>query len=82
MCVRRWDTRDPHGIVAKSPLAYAGGKDYSRGTNFTCMATSGDGYVAVGSKVRLILILCGHICAVKRIRVHVGTSHGCSSDAI
>lgn len=32
------------------------GKDYSRGTNFTCMATSGDGYVAVGSsdgRVRL-----------------------------
>ena len=26
-----------------------GGKDYARGTNFTCMATSGDGFVVVGS---------------------------------
>lgn len=46
----RWDMRDPHGVVAQSPLAYTAGKDYSRGTNFTCMATSGDGFVAVGSK--------------------------------
>lgn len=33
----RWDMRDPHGIVsqAASPIvAYAGGKDYSRGTKF------------------------------------------------
>eukprot|EP00798_Chlamydomonas_sp_ICE-L_P031953 gene31953-33737_t len=35
----------------ESPFAeYGAGKDYSRGTNFTCMATSGDGYVVVGSK--------------------------------
>jgi WD40 repeat protein len=27
-----------------------GGKDYARGTNFTCMATSGDGWVVVGSR--------------------------------
>lgn len=32
-------------------MGYVGGKDFSRGTNFTCMATSGDGFVAVGSKV-------------------------------
>lgn len=35
---------------------YAGGKDYSRGTNFQCLATTGDGCVAIGSrdgKVRL-----------------------------
>ena len=31
-------------------LTWAGGKDFARGTNFTCMATSGDGYVVVGSK--------------------------------
>jgi len=56
----RWDMRDPSGIVQEmaSPaaLAYVGGKDYSRGTKFSCMATSGDGYVVVGSddgKVRL-----------------------------
>lgn len=55
----RWDMRDPHGIVsqAASPIvAYAGGKDYSRGTKFSCMATSGDGYVVVGAddgKIRL-----------------------------
>lgn len=38
--------------AAASPavVSYQGGKDYSRGTNFTCMATSGDGYVVVGSR--------------------------------
>ena len=56
----RWDVRDPGGIVQElaSPaaLSYVGGKDYARGTKFSCMATSGDGYVVVGSqdgKVRL-----------------------------
>lgn len=44
----RWDQRTAEGVVAD--LTYKAGKDYSRGTNFTCMATSGDGYVAVGSK--------------------------------
>lgn len=37
-------------------LEYKGGKDYSRGTNFQCIATTGDGCVAIGSrdgKVRL-----------------------------
>ncbi|GLC70451.1 hypothetical protein PLESTF_000974900 [Pleodorina starrii] len=54
----RWDLRDKKGVVQASPavLDYVSGKDYSRGTNFTCMATSGDGFVAVGShdgRVRL-----------------------------
>eukprot|EP00200_Dunaliella_tertiolecta_P009141 CAMPEP_0202380178 /NCGR_PEP_ID=MMETSP1127-20130417/27502_1 /ASSEMBLY_ACC=CAM_ASM_000462 /TAXON_ID=3047 /ORGANISM="Dunaliella tertiolecta, Strain CCMP1320" /LENGTH=600 /DNA_ID=CAMNT_0048978833 /DNA_START=71 /DNA_END=1873 /DNA_ORIENTATION=+ len=53
----RWDTRTPQGIVQDTCKAsYTGGKDFSRSTNFSCMATSGDGYVAVGSqdgKVRL-----------------------------
>lgn len=56
----RWDLRDPHGLVqdmsSPAALAYVGGKDYSRGTKFSCMATSGDGYVVVGSddgKIRL-----------------------------
>lgn len=50
---RRWDLRDRRGVVQTSETGvagYAGGKDYARGTNFTCMATSGDGYVAVGAK--------------------------------
>lgn len=47
----RWDLRDPTGVVQQSPVVnYEGGKDFARGTNFTCMATSGDGYVVVGSK--------------------------------
>ncbi|KAG2451790.1 hypothetical protein HYH02_003568 [Chlamydomonas schloesseri] len=48
----RWDIRDRRGVVQEAPagLDYVGGKDYSRGTNFTCMATSGDGFVAVGAK--------------------------------
>ncbi len=38
--------------VGASPavMSYEGGKDYARGTNFSCMATSGEGYVVVGSK--------------------------------
>ena len=49
----RWDQRVREGVVQdmSSPIvSYAGGKDYARGTNFSCMATSGDGYVVVGSK--------------------------------
>jgi len=57
----RWDLRDPRGAVQEamaSPaaLSYIGGKDYARGTKFNCMATSGDGFIAVGSndgRVRL-----------------------------
>ena len=39
-------------MVQESPLDYKDGKMYSKGYNFTCMATSGDGFVAVGQKVR------------------------------
>ena len=49
----RWDLRDARGKVAESPIvSYQAGKDYSRGTNFNCMATSGDGFVVIGSQVR------------------------------
>lgn len=37
-------------------MQWTGGKDFARGTNFTCMATSGAGHVVVGSrdgKIRL-----------------------------
>lgn len=40
----KWDMRDPRGVVQdlSSPVVgYESGKDYSRGTNFTCMATTG-----------------------------------------
>lgn len=47
----RWDLRDRRGVVQESPVVeYKGGKDFARGTNFSCMAASGDGYVVVGSK--------------------------------
>lgn len=53
----KWDLRTSAGVVQTTPIVnYTGGKDYARNTNFTCMATSGDGYVVVGSqdgKVRL-----------------------------
>lgn len=49
----KWDMRDPSGVVQdmNSPpvIGYAGGKDYATKTNFTCMATSGDGFVVVGA---------------------------------
>ena len=40
----RWDQRAREGVVQEmsSPVVgYAGGKDYARNTNFSCMATSG-----------------------------------------
>ena len=50
----RWDQRTAEGVVAD--LSCTHGKDFAARTNFTCMATSGDGFVAVGSqdgKIRL-----------------------------
>lgn len=49
----RWDMRDPSGIVQQMEtpvLDYLSGKDYAKYTNFTCMATTGDGSVVVGSR--------------------------------
>jgi WD40 repeat protein len=49
----RWDMRDRHGIVqdiSTPVLNWADGHQFSRGTNFQCFATTGDGFVAVGSK--------------------------------
>jgi len=44
----RFDTRTAEGVVAD--LTYDGGKDYARGTNFTCIATAGAGQVVTGSR--------------------------------
>ncbi|KAK4784451.1 hypothetical protein SAY86_018819 [Trapa natans] len=58
----QWDMRDKGGIVqdianANSPvLHWAQGHQFSRGTNFQCFATTGDGSIVVGSidgKIRL-----------------------------
>ncbi|KAK9054337.1 hypothetical protein SSX86_025415 [Deinandra increscens subsp. villosa] len=58
----RWDMRDRHGIVqnladANAPvLNWTQGHQFSRGTNFQCFATTGDGSIVVGSvdgKIRL-----------------------------
>ncbi|XP_073140086.1 protein CYPRO4 [Henckelia pumila] len=58
----QWDMRDKKGIVQKiasanSPvLQWSQGHQFSRGTNFQCFATSGDGSIVVGSldgKIRL-----------------------------
>ncbi|MCO5561336.1 hypothetical protein L7F22_014957 [Adiantum nelumboides] len=49
----RWDMRDRHGVVqqlASPVLDWADGHQFSRGTNFQCFATTGDGAVVVGSK--------------------------------
>lgn len=58
--INRWDTRTKEGLAQTlaSPVAltFEGGRDYTKNPNFTCMATSGDGYRAVGSrdgKIRL-----------------------------
>jgi len=56
----QWDTRTARGMVHQmnSPVAlsYSSGHDFSRNTNFRCMATTGTGQVVVGSedgKIRL-----------------------------
>ncbi|XP_022975927.1 protein CYPRO4-like [Cucurbita maxima] len=61
----RWDMRDRKGMVqnlanASTPvLNWAQGHQFSRGTNFQCFATTGDGSIVVGSldgKIRLYSI--------------------------
>ncbi|KFK29955.1 hypothetical protein AALP_AA7G199300 [Arabis alpina] len=58
----RWDMRDRYGMVqdlatANTPvLNWTQGHQFSRGTNFQCFATTGDGSIVVGSldgKIRL-----------------------------
>ncbi|XP_030450464.2 protein CYPRO4 [Syzygium oleosum] len=58
----QWDMRDRRGIVqniasSNSPvLQWTQGHQFSRGTNFQCFATTGDGSIVVGSidgKIRL-----------------------------
>ncbi|CAL1410784.1 unnamed protein product [Linum trigynum] len=58
----RWDMRDRHGIVqdlvtSSAPvLNWAQGHQFTRGTNFRCFASTGDGSIVVGSldgKIRL-----------------------------
>ncbi|KAF5444382.1 hypothetical protein F2P56_036864 [Juglans regia] len=58
----QWDMRDRRGMVqniamANSPvLHWTQGHQFSRGTNFQCFATTGDGSIVVGSldgKIRL-----------------------------
>jgi hypothetical protein len=49
----RWDMRDPHGIVedlSTPVLSWTEGHSFSKGTNFQCFATTGDGAIVVGSK--------------------------------
>ncbi|KAK4786631.1 hypothetical protein SAY86_010464 [Trapa natans] len=61
----RWDMRDRKGLVQKladssTPvLNWTQGHQFSRGTNFQCFATTGDGSIVVGSrdgKIRLYSI--------------------------
>ncbi|XP_071696658.1 protein CYPRO4 [Rutidosis leptorrhynchoides] len=54
----QWDMRDRRGMVqSNSPvLNWTKGHQFSRGTNFQCFATTGDGSIVVGSldgKIRL-----------------------------
>ncbi|XP_071726188.1 protein CYPRO4-like [Rutidosis leptorrhynchoides] len=57
----QWDMRDRRGMVqSNSPvLHWTKGHQFSRGTNFQCFATTGDGSIVVGSldgKIRLYSI--------------------------
>lgn len=49
----RSDTATDDAAAGRAPgadLTYIGGKDYSRGTNFTCLATAGRGEVVAGAR--------------------------------
>eukprot|EP01024_Parvocaulis_polyphysoides_P026316 TRINITY_DN2400_c2_g1_i1.p1 TRINITY_DN2400_c2_g1~~TRINITY_DN2400_c2_g1_i1.p1 ORF type:complete len:428 (-),score=48.73 TRINITY_DN2400_c2_g1_i1:171-1295(-) len=53
----RWDMRDPDGAVqdltselSQPIVQYVQGKDYASKMHFSCMATSGDGFVVVGAE--------------------------------
>lgn len=51
--ISKWDARTPQGVVdASQPVApeYLDGNYYSSHKQFTCMATTGKGDLAVGSK--------------------------------
>eukprot|EP00898_Chlorokybus_atmophyticus_P000974 jgi/Chlat1/1878/Chrsp143S02201 len=59
-CLARWDMRVARGVVqqlsAKTVLSHVCGRDYKTNVQFKCMATTGDGCIAVGSddgKIRL-----------------------------
>uniref|UniRef100_A0A803R8L2 Vacuolar import/degradation Vid27 C-terminal domain-containing protein n=1 Tax=Cannabis sativa TaxID=3483 RepID=A0A803R8L2_CANSA len=61
----RWDMRDKNGVVqnlancSDPTLSWTQGHQFSRGTNFQCFATTGDGSIVVGSldgKIRLYSI--------------------------
>ncbi|GAB2225285.1 hypothetical protein Droror1_Dr00006076 [Drosera rotundifolia] len=61
----RWDMRDRHGIVqniaseSTPVLNWTQGHQFTRGTNFRCFASTGDGSIVVGSldgKIRLYSI--------------------------
>nr|XP_027094353.1 protein CYPRO4-like isoform X2 [Coffea arabica] len=61
----RWDMRDRNGMVqnlaneSTPVLNWAQGHQFSRGTNFNCFASTGDGSIVVGSldgKIRLYSI--------------------------
>ncbi|KAJ4892832.1 hypothetical protein Rs2_19626 [Raphanus sativus] len=49
----RWDMRDPVGMVqdlaTPTVLTWAQGHQFSRGTGFSCFATTGDGSIVTGS---------------------------------
>ncbi|KAA6427924.1 hypothetical protein WJX79_002136 [Trebouxia sp. C0005] len=51
--IARWDMRAPEGVVQElsspSVMTWDGGHDYKTNVAFNCMATSGDGYVVIGS---------------------------------
>jgi hypothetical protein len=62
----RWDMRDRHGIVqnlatANTPvLNWTQGHQFSRGTNFQCFASTGDGSIVVGSRDGKIRLYSGN----------------------
>ena len=48
----RWDMVDKHGIIQETSntvLSWVDGQQFSKGTNFQCFATIGDGCLVVES---------------------------------
>ena len=70
----KWDMRTSEGVVQDlgSPVVgYESGKDYSRGTNFTCMATTGAALAERRACALQELLL---LCSINKCQASVASS--------
>ncbi|KAF3546724.1 hypothetical protein DY000_02010071 [Brassica cretica] len=81
----RWDMRDRYGMVqdlatANAPvLSWAQGHQFSRGTNFQCFATTGDGSIVTedGKQERHVVATVGKFSVIWNFQQVKNGSHEC-----